>query len=107
MRRLLLLWVLLPAVALAQSLDSLHIMIDAETNSNVPHVYKTFQEAAAHFKNGSSASPMTVYIRPGVYWIDDPDDPTVKVGKDGQVPFGMTVRCAYLHLVGMGKNPRG
>jgi len=66
MRRLLLLWVLLPAVALAQSLDSLHIMIDAETNSNVPHVYKTFQEAAAHFKNGSSASPMTVYIRPGV-----------------------------------------
>ena len=106
MRRLLLLWVLLPAVALAQSLDSLHIMIDAETDSNVPHVYKTFQEAAAHFKNGSSASPMTVYIRPGVYWIDDPDDPTVKVGKDGQVPFGMTVRCAYLHLVGMGKNPQ-
>ncbi len=105
MRRLLLLWVLLPAVALAQSLDSLHIMIDAETNFNVPHVYKTFQEAAAHFKNGSSASPMTVYIRPGVYWIDDPDDPTVKVGKDRQVPFGMTVRCAYLQLVGMGKNP--
>ena len=94
----LLLWAFLPAVALAQSLDSLHIMIDAETNSNVPHVYKTFQEAAAHFKNGSSASPMTVYIRPGVYWIDDPDDPTVKVGKDRQVPFGMTVRCAYLHL---------
>ena len=106
MRRLLLLWVLLPAVALAQSLDSLHIMIDAETDFNVPHVYKTFQEAAAHFKNGSSASPMTVYIRPGVYWIDDPDDPTVKVGKDRQVPFGMTVRCDYLHLVGMGKNPQ-
>ena len=105
MRRLLLLWVLLPSVALAQSLDSLHIMIDAETDFNVPHVYKNFQEAAAHFKNGSSASPMTVYIRPGVYWIDDPDDPTVKVGKDGQVPFGMTVRCDYLHLVGMGKNP--
>lgn len=105
MRRLLLLWAFLPAVALAQSLDSLHIMIDAETDFNVPHVYKTFQEAAAHFKNGSSASPMTVYIRPGVYWIDDPDDPTVKEGKDRQVPFGMTVRCDYLHLVGMGKNP--
>ena len=105
MRRLLLLWGFLPAVALAQSLDSLHIMIDAETDSSVSHVYKTFQEAAAHFKNGSSASPMTVYIRPGVYWIDDPDDPTVKVGKDRQVPFGMTVRCDYLHLVGMGNNP--
>jgi len=107
MHRLLLLWALLPAVALAQkSLDSLHIMIDAEADSLVPHVYKTFQEAATHFKNGSSVNPMTVYIRPGVYWIDDPDDPTVKVGKDRQVPFGMTVRCPYLHLVGMGNNPQ-
>ena len=105
MRRLLLLWALLPAVALAQSLDSLHILVDAEANSSVPYVYKTFQEAAAHFKEGSAAHPMTVYIRPGVYWIDDPDDPTVKEGKDRQVPFGMTVRCPYLHLVGMGKNP--
>ena len=105
MRRLLLLWALLPAVALAQSLDSLHILVDAEADSSVPHVYKTFQEAATHFKEGSADHPMTVYIRPGVYWIDDPDDPTVKVGKDRQVPFGMTVRCPYLHLVGMGKNP--
>ena len=30
MRRLLLLWALLPAMALAQSLDSLHVLVDAE-----------------------------------------------------------------------------
>ena len=105
MRRLLLLWALLPAVALAQSLDSLHVLVDTEAVAAVPHVYKTFKEAAAHFKEGSATRPMTVYIRPGVYWIDDPDDPAVKVGKDRREPFGMTVRCPYLHLVGMGNNP--
>lgn len=106
MRRLLLLWALLPAVALAQSLDSLHILVDAEAVSSVPHVYKTFQEAVAHLVDGTAEKPMTVYVRPGVYWIDDPDDPTVKVGKDRREPFGMTIRCPYLHLVGMGKNPQ-
>ena len=105
MRRLLLLWALLPVVALAQSLDSLHIMVDAEAVPGIPHVYKTFQEAAAHFKEGTAENPMTVYIRPGVYWIDDPDDPTVKVGKKGREPFGMTVRCSYLALVGQGLSP--
>ena len=105
MRRLLLWWALLPAVALAQSLDSLHILVDAEAVSSVPHVYKSFQEAVAHLKEGSAAHPMTVYLRPGVYWVDDPDDPTVKVGKDRREPFGMMVRCPYLHLVGMGEKP--
>lgn len=103
MRRFLLLWALLPIVALAQSLDSLHIMVDAEGVSGVPHVYRTFQEAAAHLKDGTAECPMTVYIRPGVYWLDDPDDPAVRVGCDGREPFGMTLHCAYLHLVGMGE----
>ena len=102
MHRLLLLWALLPVMALAQSLDSLHIIVDAEASSENPYVYKTFQEAAAHFQDGTPEHPMTVYVRPGVYWIDDPDDSTVKVGKDGREPFGMTIRCQYLNLVGLG-----
>jgi len=102
MRRLLLSWALLPAWALAQSLDSLHIMVDASASSTSPYVYKTFQEAAAHLREGTASEPMTVYIRPGVYWIDNPDDPTVKVSKDGRGPFGMTVRCQYLSLIGQG-----
>ncbi|MDE5550744.1 MAG: hypothetical protein K2I99_05260, partial [Bacteroidaceae bacterium] len=93
----------MPIVALAQSLDSLHIMVDAEGVSGIPHVYRTFQEAAVHLKNGTAECPMTVYIRPGVYWLDDPDDPAVRVGRDGREPFGMTLHCAYLHLVGMGE----
>ena len=101
MHRLLLLWALLPTWAFAQNPDSLHLIVDGEATSPAPYVYRTFQEAATHFVNG-----VTVYIRPGVYWIDDPDDITVKVGKDGREPFGMVVRCKRLHLIGLGDDPQ-
>ena len=105
MRRFLLWWALLPAVALGQSLDSLHVMVDAEAVSVTPYVYKSFQEAVAHLKDGTPKNPMTIYIRSGVYWIDDPDDSEVRVGKDGRVPFGMTVHGGYLRLIGLGEKP--
>lgn len=105
MRHFLLWWALLPAVALGQSLDSLHVMVDVEAVSVTPYVYKSFQEAVAHLKDGTPKNPMTIYIRSGVYWIDDPDDPEVRVGKDGRVPFGMTVHGGYLRLIGLGEKP--
>ena len=105
MRRFLLWWAFLPAVALGQSLDSLHVMVDVEAVSVTPYVYKSFQEAVAHLKDGTPKNPMTIYIRSGVYWIDDPDDPEVRVGKDGRVPFGMTVHGGYLRLIGLGEKP--
>ena len=80
MRHFLLWWALLPTVALGQSLDSLHVMVDAEAVSAIPYVYRSFQEAVAHLKDGTSRDPMTVYIRPGVYWIDDPDDSEERMG---------------------------
>ena len=101
MRRLLFGLLLMPFVALAQSLDSLHIIVDAGAlNVGVPYVYKTFQDAAVHFVDG-----ITVYVKPGVYWIDDPDDPTLRVGENGREPFGMVVRCPHLKLVGLGEKP--
>ena len=100
MRRLFLLWALLPLLAYAQSLDSLHILIDGEASGATPYVYHTFQDAVPHFRDG-----VTVYINPGVYWIDDPDDATVKVGKNGREPFGMVVRCKNIHFIGKGERP--
>ncbi len=100
MLRLILLGALTPLLVHAQRLDSLHLMVDAETSDNTPFTFRTFQEASTHFIDGT-----TVYIRPGVYWIDDPNDPTVKVGKNGREPFGLVVRCPRLSLVGMGENP--
>ena len=75
-------------------------MVDAESSTHSPFVYSSFQEAAAHFRDG-----MTVYINPGVYWIDDPDDPQVRVGENGREPFGMVVKCKNLHLIGKGEHP--
>lgn len=100
MLRLFLLGVLMPLWVHAQRLDSLHLMVDAEASDNTPFTFRTFQEASTHFIDGT-----TIYIRPGVYWIDDPDDPTVKVGKNGREPFGLVVRCPHLTIVGMGENP--
>ena len=89
------LWSLLTS---AQTLDSLHIMVDRGAKANTPYVFTTFQEASTHFVDG-----ITVYIQPGVYWIDDPDDATIKVGENGREPFGMVIRCPHLRLIGLGQ----
>ena len=71
-----------------------------------PYVFNTFNGAATKFTAGTEQEPMTVYIAPYVYWIDDPDDPTIRVGKNGREPFGLIVKCPYLHLVGLNSDPR-
>lgn len=100
MRRFMLFWAFVPVLALAQKLDSLHIMIDAESSSQSPFVYHSFEDATTHFRDG-----ITVYINPGVYWIDDPDDATVRVGNNGREPFGLVIRCKNLHFIGKGERP--
>ena len=76
-----------------------------EVTARYPFVFNSFNEAAKAFVAGTEAEPMKVYIAPYVYWIDNPDDPQVRVGKDGKEPFGLVVKCPYLHLVGLTKNP--
>lgn len=97
-RNLLLLGTLWSLIASAQTLDSRHIMVDAGAKGNTPYTYTTFQEACNHLVDG-----VTIYIQPGVYWIDDPDDATIKVGENGREPFGLVVRCPHLRLEGLGK----
>ena len=81
-------------------LDAHHLLLDgsltpAETSAQ-PFTYRTFQEAAAHF--GDSC---TLYIRPWVYWVDNPDTPAVAIGKNGREPFGMVITAKRLRLVGL------
>jgi len=73
---------------------------DAEADK-FPYVFNTFQKAAAQFADGTEQQPMTLYIAPWVYWIDDPDDPAIRRGENGHQPFGMVVRCQHLHLIGL------
>lgn len=69
-----------------------------------PYLYNSFGEAASHFAAGTPDEPMRVYIAPWVYWIDDPDDPYVP-GSRGEQPFGLVVKCPYLHLIGLNPDP--
>lgn len=73
---------------------------DNEANKYL-YVFNSFQSAAKKFIDGTEKEPMNVYIAPWVYWIDDPDDPAIRVGEKGKQPTAMTVKCEYLHLTGL------
>ena len=88
-------------------LDDHHLLVDATlADTSARYACRSFQEAAQRWHDGTADNPMVVYVAPHVYWIDDPDDLTVALGKDGHEPFGMTIRCHHLHLVGLTHDPR-
>ncbi len=74
--------------------------------STHPFTFNSFNSAAGHLTDGTAEHPMKVFIAPGVYWIDDPDDPEIRTGKDGREPFGLVIRCNALHLIGLTSDPR-
>lgn len=92
------------------SLDSHHFLLDATADGEMveksPYIFSDFRDAMEHLSDGTPDDPMVVYIAPYVYWVDDPDDPSVRVGKGGREPFGLTVTCQNLHLVGLAENAR-
>ncbi len=52
--------------------------------------------------NGTEASPMILYIAPWVYWIDNPDNPEIRVPKVGETtPFGLEISCEWLRFQGL------
>ncbi len=90
-----------PAAAqLVSNLDASHLVLDGSLSdaecAEHPNTYNTFQEAAKHF--GDSC---TLYIRPWIYWIDNPDTPAVVTGMNGREPFGMIITAKRLHLIGL------
>ncbi len=79
--------------------------LSLEEASKYPYVFNSFTEAASKLTFGTEDEPMNIYIAPYVYWIDDPDDPSLRIGKDGKEPFGLVINCPYLHLIGLNDNP--
>lgn len=71
-----------------------------------PYVFRDFQSAIDHVQRLEGSAPVTVYLAPYVYWVDNPDEPAVVTGKDGREPFGMTVEYHNLHLVGLNPDAR-
>ena len=82
-------------------LDSHHLLLSMQADNTSPYAFSDFREAAAHL--GDSC---TLYIEPGVYWIDNPDSPRVAIGENGREPFGIVIRAKNLHFIGLGETHR-
>lgn len=113
--------ILLPlAICLSVSLSSAASTIDmptplgpttfhlTEDTPDAPHTYndalkaiEAINEAAKH--NNS----VTLYVSPGVYWLDNPDDPATRVNPrgNGEVPYAAEITCDSLTIIGLGTNP--
>ncbi|MCI8997818.1 MAG: hypothetical protein HFJ95_02325 [Muribaculaceae bacterium] len=53
----------------------------------------------------SEESPLTIRIAPSVYWLDDPDDPTVRnPSVSNGTPFGMELQLSHIRLLGLSDN---
>ena len=51
--------------------------------------------------NQHSDADYRLEIEPGVYWLDNPDDPEVRRGEGGGTPFAQTIRCHRLEIIGI------
>lgn len=51
-------------------------------------------------------NPLVIRIAPGVYWLDDPDDPDVRRPKPGDnTPYALELNVSHLRLMGLSDNP--
>lgn len=87
----------------AQTLDERHLLLDGSLSdaeiAGQPYVFNDFKKAASHFTDTT-----TLYIKPWVYWVDNPDDPEIVVGKDGKEPFGIVISAKKLDFIGLCEN---
>lgn len=101
---ILILTVLISSVSFAQPVvkpDCRHWLIDALTDGKSEYVFRDFDQLSEALEK-RHADTLTIYVKPWVYWIDDPDDATVRRGNP---PIGMTIRCRNLTIIGLGKTP--
>ena len=84
--------------------DKYHLLIDGSLNDSEVQsrqfVFNNLQEAIENLQDTT-----TLYIRPWVYWVDNPDVPEVVRGENGREPFGMVIHAKKLTLIGLGNRP--
>ena len=70
-------------------------------------VFTTVNEALRRAEAFADDSLWTIiHIAPGVFWIDDPDDPAIRKPASGEnIPYGMKVRLNRTRIIGMGDSP--
>lgn len=66
-----------------------------------PYAFNNLAEAAKALRHGTVEKPMRLLTAPGVYWVDDPDDPAIRGGTNGGAPYGLTIACNHLYFYGL------
>lgn len=90
---------LLSVFAVVTAKGAVELTLDSAIPVNRPAegIYNNAKDAFAAV-NGSGRA--TVYVRPGVYWLDDPDSPATAMPKPGRsVPFAVEVECDTLSII--------
>ena len=85
-----------------------HLYVNAQKKTNAKKaVFATVNEALQRAETLANDSLWTtIHISPGVYWIDNPDDPAIRKPETGNpIPYGMKVRLNRTRLVGTGTGP--
>ena len=87
--------------------DSCHLLLDSRlANEEVqknPYTYNNIREVLSDgaLNAATVEHPVTVYIAPGIYWLEDPQSEAVIVREDPKdlYPYGCKVNCANLKFV--------
>jgi hypothetical protein len=92
------------------TLDENTIFLDYRLDDNQiadnPYAFNNVQDAATALTNGTAHTPMMLLTAPGVYWVDDPDDPEIRVpGPGSYFPTGLTITCNHLYFYGLSSIP--
>lgn len=86
-----------------------HTFLLTERSADAPYRYNDALKALAAVNEAARKhKTVTLYVEPGVYWLDDPDDPGVRVNPrgNGEVPYAVELECDSLAIIGLAKDPR-
>ena len=100
---------LLISQAFGAKYDDHHFLLDQslsmEKVKESPYLFNDVREvfSAINHLQYPYSDTLTIDIAPGVYWVDDPDDPTIRRGNNmgSTVPYGFKLQGPNLHLNGL------
>lgn len=79
------------AISLTANAQDLKLQLSKQ--SDVQEVFNTL--------SNSEGKNVTLTVSPGVYWLDNPDDPDVRMNPNGEgTPYAVRINCEKLRIIG-------
>ena len=100
---------LLISQAFGAKYDDHHFLLDQslsqEKVKESPYLFNDVRDVftAINHLQYPYSDTITIDIAPGVYWVDDPDDPTIRRGNNtgSSVPYGFKMQGPHIRLIGL------